>query len=135
AKAYCDWLAHQTGKPYRLLTGDEWEYACRAETTTKFAYGDSISTSKARYGWLAWSTVEVGRFPPNLWGLFDVHGNVWEWVEDVSNHDSHAAQDQRVLRGGSFRCAESTLLRADFCSFQKYMESRDDVGFRVGRTL
>jgi formylglycine-generating enzyme required for sulfatase activity len=146
AKAYCEWLARETGKPYRLPTEPEWEYACRAGTITRYAFGDSISKAKARYGLLAWSTVEVGRYRPNLWGLFDMHGNVWEWVEDVYRSYSEApcdgspqlegkAQDTRVVRGGSFRCAESSLLRSYFRNTYKYMESEDDLGFRVAQTL
>jgi formylglycine-generating enzyme required for sulfatase activity len=146
AKAYCEWLAQETGKPYRLLTEAEWEYACRAGTTTRYAFGDRISKSKARYGLLAWNTVEAGGYPPNLWGLFDMHGNVWEWVEDVYGNYSGAPsdgsprlegkdRDYRVVRGGSFRAAESTLLRSDFRTSHKYMESQDDLGFRVAYTL
>ncbi len=107
---------------YRLPTEAEWEYACRAETTTPFYTGDCISTDQANYdgnypgsacskGVDREKTVEVGSFAPNAWGLYDMHGNVWEWCEDwYGNYIAGAVTDPkgpssgsgRVLRGGSF---------------------------------
>jgi formylglycine-generating enzyme required for sulfatase activity len=146
ARAYCEWLAQQTGKPYRLPSESEWEYACRAGTTTRFAFGDSIASAKARYGWMAWSTAEVGSYQPNLWGLFDMHGNVWEWVEDAAGKHSDAPcdgsprtaidpEDTRMTRGGSHACLEGALLRSYVRRISKYMISENDLGFRVARTL
>ena len=147
AKAYCEWLTAETGEAYRLPTESEWEYACRAGTTTRYAFGDRISTAKARYGLLVWSTAEVGCYQPNLWGLFDMHGNVDEWVEDVW-HASYVdaprdgrpwldggTQDERVARGGGFSWAESTRLRSYSRARFKYMESDRNIGFRIARTL
>jgi formylglycine-generating enzyme required for sulfatase activity/DNA-binding CsgD family transcriptional regulator len=88
AQAYVEWLAKQTSQPYRLPSEAEWEYACRAGTTTPFSFGDAITEKDANYGNYIGETTEVGSFPPNSWGLHDMHGNVWEWVEDVW-HDSY----------------------------------------------
>ena len=124
AQAYVSWLSKQTGKPYRLPTEAEWEYAARAGMTTPFSFGKTISTAQANYdghytygprgskGEYRERTVPVGSLPANPWGLYEVHGNVWEWVEDCW-HESYrgAPQDgrawveasctERVLRGGS----------------------------------
>jgi formylglycine-generating enzyme required for sulfatase activity len=108
------------GKPYRLPTEAEWEYACRAGTTTAYHFGQTISTSQANYdgsrtgGLLSVNrkkTTPVGMFPANAWGLHDMHGNVWEWCQDWFGDypQSHVTDPQqpemgqyRVLRGGSW---------------------------------
>ena len=94
ARAYAAWLSAQTGKTYRLPTEAEWEYAARAGTTSRYSWGNSANCSQANYGRsLGGScnsgnnpslarTVAVGRFAANPFGLYDMHGNVWEWVED-----------------------------------------------------
>jgi hypothetical protein len=82
AQAFVEWLAQETGKPYRLLSEAEWEYACRAGTTTRYWWGDGITPENANYGVNAGRTTEVGAYPANPWELYDMHGNVWEWVED-----------------------------------------------------
>ena len=93
AQAYASWLSRKTGKTYRLLTEAEWEYAARGATRTPFWFGSSISTSQANYdgnyaygggrkGEYREKTVPVGSFAANPFGLYEVHGNVWEWVED-----------------------------------------------------
>ncbi|MBU4415322.1 MAG: formylglycine-generating enzyme family protein [Proteobacteria bacterium] len=107
---------------YRLLTEAEWEYACRAGTDTPFYFGDCLSTDQANYdgnhsmpgcsrGEYRKRTVPVGSFPPNAWGLYDMHGNVWEWCQDwYRDYPSGHATDPigpssgefRVLRGGSW---------------------------------
>ena len=117
-------LSQRDGKRYELPTEAEWEYACRAGTTTPFHFGETLSTDQANYygnypynkgakGAYRRQTTSVGRFPPNAWGLFDMHGNVWEWCQDeyrpygqmnttnileIENIDENA----RVLRGGSW---------------------------------
>src|SRR5262249_30260931 len=91
AQAYVAWLSRKTGQGYRLLTEAEWEYAARAGTTTPFWWGSAISADQANYdgsyvyrngpkGEYRRQTVEVDSFRPNDWGLYQVHGNVWEWV-------------------------------------------------------
>ena len=80
AKAYVEWLAAEAGKPYRLLTEAEWEYACRAGTTTRYWWGDKISNDKANCDESGIS--EVGSYPANPLALHDMHGGVWEWLED-----------------------------------------------------
>jgi len=124
AQAYCAWLAGQTGKPYHLPTEAEWEYACRAGTETPFHWGDTISPKQANYdgnypynggakGEYRQKTLPVGQLEPNAFGLYDMHGNVWEWCED-SWHDNYQSAPtdgsawvdgnsaNRVLRGGSW---------------------------------
>lgn len=96
AQAYCTWLNGRLGLKgaYRLPTEAEWEYACRAGTVTPFSFGATISTDQANYngnhiygaghkGIYRWRTVPVGSLPGNAWGLHEMHGNVWEWVEDA----------------------------------------------------
>ena len=105
AKSYAAWLSQKTGKEYRLLSEAEWEYCCRAGTTTKYAFGDSITRQQAQFSEGVWGsakqTVEVGKFPPNAWGLYDTHGNVWEWCEDNWHADyTGAPQDGSVWQGG-----------------------------------
>jgi len=143
AKEYAAWLSRKTGKAYRLLSEAEWEYAARAGTTTRYAFGDTISTSQAQYG--ASKTVEVGSFSANKFGLHDLHGNVWEWVEDAWHANYKGAPidgsawsggdtSYRVLRGGSWvdfpvglRSAGRHWLDPD----NRYLR----FGFRLARTL
>lgn len=98
AKAYCDWLSIKTGKTYRLPTAAEWEYACRAGTTTPFNTGENLTTSQANIfsnnivigystGGYREQTMQVGCYAPNAWGLYDMHGNVSEWCSDCYHSD------------------------------------------------
>src|SRR5262245_4149223 len=102
AVAYVAWLSKTTGRTYRLMSEAEREYAARAGTTTPFWWGASISTSQANYdgshsynsgpvGGHPQKTVAVNSFAPNPWGLYQVHGNVWEWVEDCYNDSYRGA--------------------------------------------
>ena len=124
AKAYVAWLSKTTGKTYRLLSEAEREYVARAGTTTPFWWGATISTSQANYdgnytyaggskGEWRKATVAVDSFAANPWGLYNVHGNVWEWTEDcwneknAGNPGNGSARTNgdcgcRVLRGGSW---------------------------------
>jgi uncharacterized protein (TIGR02996 family) len=122
-------LSHRDRKRYRLPTEAEWEYACRAGTTTPFYFGETISTDQANYcgnhiygagkkGVDRQETTPVGSFPPNGWGLYDMHGNVREWCSDwmgaypteaVCDPQGPATGSRRVLRGGSYRDAPSLL--------------------------
>lgn len=113
------------GYIYRLPSEAEWEYACRAATTMTFAFGDSLSSSQANFNgkypygnasegtWVK-KTTNVGSYQPNAWGLYDMHGNVYEWVEDIwadsynglpldgSINTKNGDPGHRVLRGGSW---------------------------------
>jgi formylglycine-generating enzyme required for sulfatase activity len=142
AKEYVAWLSHKTGKGYRLLSDAEWEYAARAGTTTRYAFGDTISESQASNGS---QTVEVGSFPANKFGLHDMHGNVWEWVED-NWHDSHQGAPNdgsvwpggdvslRAVRGGSWTNPIERL--GSSSRIDERPDKRSNViGFRVARTL
>ncbi|MGH6815312.1 MAG: formylglycine-generating enzyme family protein, partial [Hyphomicrobiaceae bacterium] len=149
AKSYATWLLNKTGKEYRLLSEAEWEYCCRAGTTTKYAFGDTISKSQAQfsegsYG-SAKSTAEVGKFAPNAWGLHDMHGNVWEWCEDNWHPNYQGAPDNgsvwsggdtslRVVRGGSWGSDPRFLRSACRDRFPSGLRFAN-VGFRVARTL
>ena len=156
AKDYVSWLSRKTGKPYRLLTEAEWEYAARAGTATRFSTGDTISPRVANYDGSddgsgpsdknRQKTMPVGSFPPNAFGLHDMHGNVTEWVEDCWHNDYAAAAptdgsawvtgncDGRVLRGGSWGDSDSELRSAARTGEFKAESSYQD-GFRVARDL
>jgi formylglycine-generating enzyme required for sulfatase activity len=154
AQAYVSWLSGKTGKPYRLLSEAEWEYACRAGTETAYSFGDSISKAQAQFSdgsfAFARSTVGAGSFSANHFGLYDMHGNVWEWCED-SFHDSYAAKPEglketggawtngessfHVLRGGSSLSLPPKLRSAYRSGNKSENPGGGDVGFRVARTL
>ncbi len=153
AKEFCQKLSRQTGKNYRLPTEAEWEYACRARTTTPFAFGSSLSSEQANFngeypygnapkGVYRGKTMRVGSFKENKFGLYDMHGNVWEWCEDVW-HDSYngAPSDGsawlsggdsslRVLRGGSWS-SNGDACRAASRDWNAPGDRDDNVGFRV----
>ena len=156
AQRYVRWLSRETGQEYRLLSESEWEYAARAGTATPFHYGRTISTSQANYdgnytygagseGEYRARTVPVGSFGANGFGLHDVHGNVWEWVEDCWNgsyrgapSDGSAWQrgncDRRVVRGGSWYFKPWFLRSANRYWFESVFRNFN-LGFRVARTL
>jgi formylglycine-generating enzyme required for sulfatase activity len=134
AQAYVQWLSQNTGQRYRLLTEAEWEYAARAGTTTNFWWGDQdpVCDRGARSGAQSYSctpnrTLPVGSFQPNGFGLYDVHGNVSEWVEDAEG-------SSRFLRGGSWSNLPQNLRSA--YRLRGYPTGRNDNhGFRVARTV
>jgi formylglycine-generating enzyme required for sulfatase activity len=143
AKEYVTWLARKTGQPYRLLTEAEWEYAARAGTTTKYAFGDAINKQQAQFS--ESKTAEVGSFPANAWALYDMHGNVWEWVEDCYQENYNGALSDgsarsfpncslRVLRGGSWY-GNPQFLRSALRNGLPPVYRGGGVGFRVARTL
>lgn len=149
AKEYVAWLSRKAGKEYRLLSEAEWEYAARAGTTTRYAFGDTISKSQAQFSEGSWGsagkTAEVGSFPANMFGLHDMHGNVWEWVEDNWHPDYQGAPldgvvwhggdvSLRVLRGGSWNSKPDGLRSAVRYSNQP-TNRVINYGFRVARTL
>ena len=167
-QSYVEWLSRRTGHRYRLLSESEWEYVARAGTTTPFHTGLTISTVRSNYNGLysypgnvsnlngVWrrQTLPVGSFPANGFGLHDVHGNVWEWVQDCWNFSYRGAPSNgsawenresflRVLRGGGFLrvlrggswfdkpwdLRSAFRLRVD-SGVRNYF-----IGFRVARTL
>ena len=148
AKAYCDWLSKKSGKKYRLPTEAEWEYACRAKTTTKWSFGGDESKLK-EYAWYNKNsnskTHEVGLKKPNDWGLYDMHGNVWEWCEDDwednynstprdgSAHENKKSR-RKVLRGGSWS-SYAVNSRSAYRGYRDNDSRSIFVGFRLLRTL
>ena len=149
AKEYVDWLSRKTGKPYRLLSEAEWEYAARAGSTGKYAFGETLDAKQAKFSagkQGVGETVEVGSYPANAWGLHDMHGNVWEWVEDcyLPNYDGAPADgsprlgpdcgSSRVLRGGSWDYNPEDLRSAVRYRLPPVYRV-DEIGFRVAREL
>jgi formylglycine-generating enzyme required for sulfatase activity len=143
----------KTAGNFRLPSEAEWEYACRAGTTTAFHFGETITTAQANYdgnapcnhgskGVFRGTTTPVGSFPPNGWGLFDMHGNVWEWCQDWHHNDYNGAPidgsawespagSVRVFRGGSWsfggaRCCRSACRYGDYPAHASYL-----AGFRL----
>ncbi len=113
AVVFCQRLSEMTGKDYRLPSEAQWEYACRAGTTTPFYFGDTITPDLANYcgestygagptGVYRKQTIDVGQFPPNRFGLYDMHGNVWEWCADPwhGNYEGAPTTDGRVWEAG-----------------------------------
>jgi formylglycine-generating enzyme required for sulfatase activity len=158
AQEFCQRLSVHSGKDYRLPSEAQWEYACRAGTTTPFHFGEMLTPELANYQTASsyngsptteyrGETTDVGSFPANEWGLHDMHGNVWEWCED-DWHGSYAnkpealkqagntswtsaeTESRKVLRGGSW------LYYPRYCrSADRFNGSRDfrsvNFGFRV----
>ncbi|MHB1424327.1 MAG: SUMF1/EgtB/PvdO family nonheme iron enzyme [Gemmataceae bacterium] len=153
-QAFCAKLVHRTGKRFRLPTEAEWEYACRAGTTTPFHFGDTIGTDQANYqgkypygrgkqGVYRKQTTPVGSFPANAWGLFDMHGNVWEWCQDwygpypqgdIKDPQNSNNGYARVLRGGSWS-SSARFCRAASRGWVAPGFRFNDGGFRVAFRL
>jgi formylglycine-generating enzyme required for sulfatase activity len=160
---FCDRLSAKTGKRYGLPSEAQWEYACRSGTTTPFHFGETISTDLANYRGTDWEyngtiypgfygsgsrgeyrqeTMDVGKFPPNAFGLYDMHGNVWEWCADPW-HDSYkdapidgsvwqknGDEKLRMLRGGSWSYNPASCRSAVRYRFDRVFRN-DYVGFRI----
>ncbi len=152
AEEFCQRLSKQTGREYRLPSEAEWEYACRAGATTPFHFGETITGELANYsagetyadeplGEYPGKTTPVGSFPPNAFGLYDMHGNVWEWCEDDWYESYHGAltdgsawrsevRNMKVVRGGSWNSLPVNCRSAFRLSYSRAFRS-DNVGFRV----
>ena len=149
AMAYAEWLSEQTGQQYRLPTEAEWEYAARAGTVTPFHFGQNITK------WQVNHTVDddnddtrsapVGQFPPNSWGLYDMHGNVFEWTcsiheDDYDGYEQHCVRSwdtspYRVVRGGSMDSL-SDQCRSAYRDFRDCSKDYNyDLGFRLVRQI
>ena len=154
AQSYVSWLSRETGEEYRLPTEAEWEYAARAGTTTKYSWGNAIGVNRANcrdteeYGTCGDRfeyTAPVGSFAANPWGLYDMHGNVSEWVQDCWNLNYAGAPvdgsawlsgdcSGRVVRGGSWLNSPGNLRAANRYRITTGYRSLSS-GFRVARTL
>ena len=148
AKIYSAWLAKQTGKPYRLLTEAEWEYVARAGNPGRYSFGDD-ETQLGEYAWFSENsggkTHPVGTKKPNAFGVYDMHGNVWQWVEDCyeesysgspTDGSAVASKDcgRRDLRGGSWSGDPSNLRSANRNGYTALYRI-GNIGFRVARML
>ena len=155
ATAYCNWLSKRLNATFRLPTEAEWEYACRAGTTTPFNTGDNLTTEQANYngnypyhknpkGKYLQKTTPVGSYPPNAWGIYDMHGNVYEWCLDwydekyydeckkkgtVENPAGPETGSDRVLRGGSWNL-DARYCRSAYRISAAPAYRYGDVGFR-----
>lgn len=148
ATEYCQWLAERTGREYRLPSEAEWEYACRAGSQTPFACGNEISTTDANFLYNengvrigVGRRSAVGSFAANGFGLYDMHGNVCEWIADTWHPDYSGAPDDGsawvergdarcVIRGGGWDYLPR-LLRSSWRDWRTAEQRTDNVGFRV----
>jgi formylglycine-generating enzyme required for sulfatase activity len=145
AVAFTDWLSEKSDRTFRLPSEAEWEYAARAGTSLPYWWGPEIGRNNANcYGcgsrWDRRMTAPVGSFKPNPWGLYDMQGNVYEWVFDAWHENYEGAPqdgsawlwgdtDQRVSRGGSFMEIPSSLKNS--ARNWTSPDGAGDIGFRV----
>jgi formylglycine-generating enzyme required for sulfatase activity len=149
AQHYATWLSEMTGKPYRLLTEAEYEYATRAGTKTDYPWGDAAGQDHANCKGCSdtdLKTTEVGSFDPNAFGLFDMAGNAVEWVQDCWHENYNGAPNDgsawveggdcssRVVRGGSWWSRPELMRSASRTSAPSTLRE-NEIGFRVARTL
>jgi formylglycine-generating enzyme required for sulfatase activity len=152
--AFLEKLNQRTAGHFRLPSEAEWEYACRAGTSTPFSTGKNLTTQQANYdgnypyagfpkGQSRGSPISVGSFSPNAWGLFDMHGNVWEWTSDLhcpypvqAVLDPHPAcfTSLRVIRGGSWYFGAESA-RSALRYTHRPQDSGFSIGFRVARSI
>ena len=152
AQSYVSWLSARTGKTYRLLSESEWEYVARAGTETAYSWGNSIGVNRANCDgcgsqWDDKQTAPVGSFAANAWGVYDMHGNVYEWVEDCYNDSYEGAPVDgssweseercwRVQRGGSwYRSPRNVRSAHRDSSPTNYRGILNDYGFRIARSF
>ncbi len=151
AAEYCAWLSLKTGRPYRLPSESEWEFACRAGSIAAFTFGDELTPVMANYLYTEQGArvgqgkrTPAGAYPPNVFGLHDVHGNVCEWVADVW-HPGYAGApaegsawnggtELRVIRGGAWDYQPRLLRCSHRDSLPRHCR-RDNVGFRIAVSL
>lgn len=150
-REYLPWLSKTTGKTYRLLTEAEWEYSARAGSQSAFSWGDRVGRDNANCdgcggAWDGSRTAPVGTFAANAFGLHDMHGNVWEWVQDCYHGDlgkvpgdgrAFIAEpcELRVLRGGSWLSEPDKLRAASRDRLHGVNRYSIAIGFRVARDL
>ncbi len=144
AQAFCNRLSAASQQSYRIPSEAEWEYACRAGSLSRYSCGDSIDSTRAAFA-LASGPIPVGTFPPNSFGLYDMHGNVREWTADLW-HDSYdlTPQDGRpaldghssmsIVRGGGWRDSAPMLRSAARMRATRSIRA-DVIGFRVARSV
>jgi formylglycine-generating enzyme required for sulfatase activity len=151
AIAFCQKLSQKTGKNYKLPSEAQWEYACRAGTTTPFYFGESITPDLVNYdgrypyanaptGQYREQTTDVGTFPPNAFGLYDMHGNVWEWCEDdwqknyinapINGSALITRSNTKLLRGVSWDNYPADC-RSACRDYDVLDDAYDGIGFRV----
>ncbi|MGF1508382.1 MAG: SUMF1/EgtB/PvdO family nonheme iron enzyme [Myxococcota bacterium] len=153
AQIYVTWLSKVTDQPYRLLTESEWEYAARAKTETAYSWGERVGTNRANCDGCgsefdSEKTAPVKSFPPNDFGLYDVHGNVWEWVQDCWHKSYEGAPDDGSawMEEGGGDCTQAVVRGGSWLNFPQFARSAfrygvprvvrlDLLGFRVARTL
>lgn len=150
ARVYVDWLSAMTGRTYRLLSEAEWEYAARAGSTTRYAFGDDDAVL-GDYAWFRGnagkSAMPVATQSANAWGLHDMHGNLAEWLED-GFHASYVgapadgsawvqggAPTRRMIRGGSYKDLPAQLRASQRVGGTDDGRIYAQVGFRVARSL
>lgn len=141
AKAFCEWGTKKTGRMVMLPTEAEWEYGCRAGTSTKWSFGDN-ETAMGDFGWFSGNsgstTHPVGQKKPNAWGLYDMHGNVWEWCGDWAEAYTSGgvdptgplSGDRRILRGGDWT-HDANFSRSAFRYRVSPSHCNPYIGFRV----
>ena len=148
-QSFIDWLNQKTGGNYRLPTEAEWEYAARAGTTTEYSWGNNIGSNQANCNgcgsqWDYDRTAPVGSFPANAWGLHDMHGNVWEWVQDCWNSSYKGAPGDgrawesgdcslRVFRGGAWFYGPWSLRSAYRGGGYRAYRGSGGLGFRLAQ--
>ena len=138
AMAFCEWLSKKEEKTYRLPTEAEWEYACRSGSTTRWCFGDDEKELE-EYAWYrnmgGKGTKPVGRQLPNGFGLFDVHGNVFEWCSDNIEDPQGPSSGTRLSKGGSFGLPSQYIRSAYRVGRYGPSSKSHDKGFRIAQTI